>query len=97
VKAILYLPDYKLVVTGYDNGALAFWSTKNAALEYCYPEQHTTSIVVLILVDRSSMMVSASRDGNIRFWKFRDPPAVPPPSRQVSVIESNADVKEGMK
>eukprot|EP00475_Leptophrys_vorax_P008370 TRINITY_DN15408_c0_g1_i1.p1 TRINITY_DN15408_c0_g1~~TRINITY_DN15408_c0_g1_i1.p1 ORF type:complete len:513 (-),score=90.99 TRINITY_DN15408_c0_g1_i1:84-1622(-) len=74
VKAVLYLPSYHLVVTGFDNGALAFWSTKNAALEFCYPDQHTTSIVVLSWVHRSSMMVSASRDGNIRFWKFRDPP-----------------------
>jgi hypothetical protein len=84
VKAVLFLPAYNVVVTGYDNGALAFWSTKNAALEFCYPDQHTTSIVVLHWVERSSMLVSASRDGNIRFWKFRDPPAQ---SRKGSVVD----------
>jgi len=91
----LYLPAYKLVVTGFDNGALAFWSTKSAALEYCYPEQHTTSIVVLSWVDRFSMMVSASRDGNIRFWKFRDPPPSEV-SRQASAVDlkPTPEVKE---
>lgn len=76
VKAILYLPvSFQTVVTGHDDGHLAFWNTKSGKLDLCLSNAHSDSIVVLLWIESLGTMVSGGRDGNIRFWKFKMPPS----------------------
>lgn len=70
VKAVLFCPANRMVITGHHNGMMAFWSTANAKVEFVV-NRHDASIVVLKWMAEEEMLLSGSRDGNIRFWKFK--------------------------
>jgi len=71
IKAIVYCTAIRMIITGHDNGLMAFWSTTTGSVEFVLGG-HAASIVELKWFPDTCVLVSGSRDGNARFWTFRD-------------------------
>lgn len=71
IKSIVFCAFNRQIVTGHDNGLIACWNSGSGALDAVIPA-HDKAVVSLKYLDGSKTLVSGSRDGNVRFWKYYD-------------------------
>merc|ERR1719150_2746470 len=69
MKSIVYCTSNQQVVCGYENGQFSIWSTDSGAL-LSVIRGHSSAIISLKWLDGPSILITASLDGNLKFWKF---------------------------
>ena len=68
-KAVIYCPSTRFIIGGYENGMIAVYDSRTAELLHVI-EAHTGDIVQLQWLDNFRILISGSRDCDIKFWLF---------------------------
>jgi WD40 repeat protein len=69
VKAVAYLHSLRQVVTGLDGGKVGVWNVNSGKLLYTF-KPHQNSVVSLVWLEGPKILLTASLDGYVKFWKF---------------------------
>lgn len=72
VKSVIYCPSLRQVVTGVEGGWFCVWHTSNGKLSYVV-KGHSDNVVALSWIDTPRILISASADGKVKFWRFESP------------------------
>lgn len=73
IKSIVFSPKYRQVFCGLDGGLIAVWAIESGRLLYVFTA-HKDAVVSLHWLNDSSILLSASLDGKVKFWKCGQPP-----------------------
>jgi len=68
IKTILYIPEFRMVATGYDSGPIALWDTQGVL--QILLNGHKSTVTNLQWQEHSRTLISSSYDGRVKFWKF---------------------------
>lgn len=94
VKAITYCQSTRYVIAGYENGLIGIFESRTAELVHVI-EAHTADIVQLTWLDSFRILISASRDCDVKFWLFPDNIGVfPSPTSSSSLPDITVLTKE---
>ena len=71
IKALVYCPALREVVTGTEGGWLCVWNTEGGRIRYAW-KGHGDSVSGMWWKDDEKVLVSSGLDGKVRFWSMRD-------------------------
>ena len=90
IKAVVYCPALKEVVTGVDSGWLCVWNTETGRIRYAW-KGHGDGVSGLWWKNSEKVLVSSGLDGKVKFWDMRATQLSPDKDTKPAATQSTSD------
>jgi len=90
IKAVIYCPALREVVTGVEGGWLCVWNVDNGRIRYAW-KGHGENVSGLWWKDGEKVLVSSGQDGKVKYWDMSKTQLTPSTDPKPTASQTTAD------